>query len=77
MGSPSLAPDLGNELGDKFFNLDDKSIIPENVTLFSISLLGKKIRLNVRENSMWRHGLSGRVYKGSAWNREQCVDTLE
>ncbi|GBL95304.1 hypothetical protein AVEN_37753-1 [Araneus ventricosus] len=33
-------------------DLGDKSMIPENATLFSISLLGKKIRLNVRENSM-------------------------
>ncbi|GBM74911.1 hypothetical protein AVEN_67641-1 [Araneus ventricosus] len=36
------------DLGD----LGDKSMIPENATLFSISLLGKKIRSNVRENSM-------------------------
>ncbi|GBM71019.1 hypothetical protein AVEN_56659-1 [Araneus ventricosus] len=26
---------------------------------------------------MWRHGLSGRVYKGRAWIREWSVDPLE
>ncbi|GBM37793.1 hypothetical protein AVEN_26794-1 [Araneus ventricosus] len=59
-------PDLGDHFGDK-------SMIPVNATLFSISLLGKKICLNIRENSMRRHGLSGRVYKGRSWIREQCV----
>ncbi|GBL73086.1 hypothetical protein AVEN_128240-1 [Araneus ventricosus] len=70
MGSGhSRTPDLG----DKFGNLGDKSMIPENATLFSISLLGKKIRSNVRENSMRRHGLSGRVYKDRIWIRESSV----
>ncbi|GBM52242.1 hypothetical protein AVEN_31059-1 [Araneus ventricosus] len=69
--------DLGDHFGDKFGDLGDKSMIPENATLFSISLLGKKIRLNVRENSMLRHNLLGRVLKGRAWIREQCVDRLE
>ncbi|GBN68805.1 hypothetical protein AVEN_247110-1 [Araneus ventricosus] len=59
-------PDFGDKLGDHF---GDKSMIPENATLFSISLLGKKIPLNVRENSMRRHGMSGRVYKGWSWIR--------
>ncbi|GBM44322.1 hypothetical protein AVEN_232114-1 [Araneus ventricosus] len=39
--SQTCTPDFG-----------DKSMIPENATLFSISLLGKKIRLNARENSV-------------------------
>ncbi|GBO38951.1 hypothetical protein AVEN_73504-1 [Araneus ventricosus] len=39
--SQDWSPDLG-----------DKSMIPENASLFSIFLLGKKIRLNIRENSM-------------------------
>ncbi|GBO08196.1 hypothetical protein AVEN_116971-1 [Araneus ventricosus] len=30
------------QLGGKFGDLADKSMIPENATLFSISLLGKK-----------------------------------
>ncbi|GBN00679.1 hypothetical protein AVEN_207371-1 [Araneus ventricosus] len=54
-------------------DLGDKSTIPENAILFSISLLGKKIRLNVPENSMRRHSLSGRVYKVRSWIREECV----
>ncbi|GBM94138.1 hypothetical protein AVEN_149545-1 [Araneus ventricosus] len=67
--SQAWTPDLDNKFGD----LGDKSMISENATLFSISLLGKKIRLNVRENSMSRHRLSGRVYKGRSWIREHCV----
>ncbi|GBN90574.1 hypothetical protein AVEN_149229-1 [Araneus ventricosus] len=51
---------LGCELGDK-------SMIPENSTLFSISPLGKKIHLNIRENSMRPHGLSRRLHKECAW----------
>ncbi|GBN10733.1 hypothetical protein AVEN_190002-1 [Araneus ventricosus] len=39
-------------------------MIPENATLFSISLLGKKIGSNVRENS------TGKIYKGRTWIRE-------
>ncbi|GBN36989.1 hypothetical protein AVEN_164435-1 [Araneus ventricosus] len=39
------------DLGDKFGDLGDKSMIPENATLFLISQLGKKMRSNVRENS--------------------------
>ncbi|GBM22037.1 hypothetical protein AVEN_242705-1 [Araneus ventricosus] len=54
-----------------FGDLGDKSMIPENATLFSISLLGKEIRLNIRENSMCRHVLSGRVYKDRVWIRER------
>ncbi|GBO24133.1 hypothetical protein AVEN_109077-1, partial [Araneus ventricosus] len=38
------------DLDDKFGDLSDKSMILENVSLFSI--LGKKIRSNVRENSI-------------------------
>ncbi|GBM35164.1 hypothetical protein AVEN_140762-1 [Araneus ventricosus] len=45
-------PDLGDELSDHFGDLVDKSMIPEKAALFSISLLRKKIHLNVRENSM-------------------------
>ncbi|GBM02243.1 hypothetical protein AVEN_108798-1 [Araneus ventricosus] len=52
--SQAWTPDLGTKVGDKFGDLGnkfgylgEKSIIPENATLFSISLLGKKIRLNV------------------------------
>ncbi|GBN16203.1 hypothetical protein AVEN_260874-1 [Araneus ventricosus] len=41
-------PDFGDKLGD----LGDKSMISENTTLFSISLLVKGIRLNLQENSM-------------------------
>ncbi|GBM04101.1 hypothetical protein AVEN_247968-1 [Araneus ventricosus] len=37
-------PDLGDELGNKF---GDKSKIPENAIIFSISLLGEQICLNV------------------------------
>ncbi|GBO12508.1 hypothetical protein AVEN_185975-1 [Araneus ventricosus] len=63
MGSShSVTPDLG-----------DKSMIPENATLFSISLSEKKIRSNVRENSTRRHCLSGRIYKGRTWIREEKV----
>ncbi|GBN92929.1 hypothetical protein AVEN_242276-1 [Araneus ventricosus] len=65
------------DLGGKFGVLGVKLMIPEYATLLPISLLGKKIRLNLRENSMWRHGLSGRVYKGIAYIREWSVDRLE
>ncbi|GBM68995.1 hypothetical protein AVEN_183250-1 [Araneus ventricosus] len=40
-GSEAWTPDLG-----------DKSKIPENAILSSISLLGEEIRLNVRDDSM-------------------------
>nr|GBN85027.1 hypothetical protein AVEN_83343-1 [Araneus ventricosus] len=33
--------------GDKFGDLGDKSKIPENAILFSISLLGEEIRFNI------------------------------
>ncbi|GBN75869.1 hypothetical protein AVEN_77893-1 [Araneus ventricosus] len=48
VSSQTWTPDLG----DHFGNLGDKLMIPENATSFSISLLGKKIRLNVLENSL-------------------------
>ncbi|GBO40976.1 hypothetical protein AVEN_116339-1 [Araneus ventricosus] len=45
--TPDLGYKHGYHFGDKFGNLGDKSMIPENATLFSISLLGKKIRSNM------------------------------
>ncbi|GBM44919.1 hypothetical protein AVEN_94521-1 [Araneus ventricosus] len=39
-------------IGDKFGDLGDKSKIPEHTIIFSISLLGEEIRLNVGDDSM-------------------------
>ncbi|GBO11530.1 hypothetical protein AVEN_98563-1 [Araneus ventricosus] len=49
--------------GDEIWNLKGAGI-------FSISLLGEKIRLNVLDNSMRRHGLPGKLYKASDWMTE-------
>ncbi|GBO18894.1 hypothetical protein AVEN_201618-1 [Araneus ventricosus] len=46
--SEAWTPDLGDRFGD----LGDNSKIPENASLFSISLLGEEIFLNVRDDSM-------------------------
>ncbi|GBM35151.1 hypothetical protein AVEN_179549-1, partial [Araneus ventricosus] len=53
------SPDLGDFV-DEIWDLKGAGI-------FSISLLGEKIRLNVLDNSMRRHGLPGKLYKESAW----------
>ncbi|GBN25552.1 hypothetical protein AVEN_22466-1 [Araneus ventricosus] len=59
-------------------NLGEKSMIPENATLFSISLLGKEICLNIRENFMCRDGLSERIYKDCVCGSGRVVvDPLE
>ncbi|GBM40623.1 hypothetical protein AVEN_27207-1 [Araneus ventricosus] len=47
--SQDWIPDLDDKLGNHF---GDKSMIPENATLFAISQLGKNLCLNIRENSM-------------------------
>ncbi|GBM31607.1 hypothetical protein AVEN_198464-1 [Araneus ventricosus] len=47
-------------------------MIPENATLFSISLLGQKIRLNVRENAT----ACRREYLGAALGSERCAYPL-
>ncbi|GBN98748.1 hypothetical protein AVEN_16271-1 [Araneus ventricosus] len=49
-------PDLGDEIGDL-----------KGAGIFSISLLGDKIRLNVLDHSMSRHGLPGKLYKERTW----------
>ncbi|GBN95389.1 hypothetical protein AVEN_241687-1 [Araneus ventricosus] len=38
------------DLGDHFGNIGDKETIPEIAILFSVSLLGKRLCLNIREN---------------------------
>ncbi|GBL94493.1 hypothetical protein AVEN_235593-1 [Araneus ventricosus] len=52
-------------------------MIPENATLFSISLLGKKIRLNVRENSCDVTASRGEYIRAALWIREWNVEPLE
>ncbi|GBO04763.1 hypothetical protein AVEN_25683-1 [Araneus ventricosus] len=56
-------PDLGDHLGD----FGDEIWDLKGAGIFSISLSGEEIRLNVIDDSMWRQGLSGRLYKESAW----------
>ncbi|GBN18924.1 hypothetical protein AVEN_60729-1 [Araneus ventricosus] len=58
---------LGDHLGDKF---GDEIWDLKCAGIFSISLLAEEIRLNILEDSMWRHGLPGRLYKESAWMTE-------
>ncbi|GBM89605.1 hypothetical protein AVEN_211906-1 [Araneus ventricosus] len=50
--TPDLGDKLSGHFGDKFGDLEDNSKIPENAILFSISLLGEELRLNVRDYSM-------------------------
>ncbi|GBN13541.1 hypothetical protein AVEN_33149-1 [Araneus ventricosus] len=64
--SPVWTPDLGVKFGD----FDDEIWDLKGAGIFSISLLGEEIRLDVLDDSMWRRGLRGRLYKESAWMRE-------
>ncbi|GBM54452.1 hypothetical protein AVEN_150608-1 [Araneus ventricosus] len=41
--TPALGNKLGDDFGDKFGYLGDKSKIPENSIVFSITLLGEEI----------------------------------
>ncbi|GBN18019.1 hypothetical protein AVEN_109882-1 [Araneus ventricosus] len=61
----SKTPDLG-----------DKSMIPENATLSSISLLGTKISSNVRENPC-DVAACRREYIRAALGSVRCVHPLE
>ncbi|GBM39117.1 hypothetical protein AVEN_162636-1 [Araneus ventricosus] len=68
--TPDLGDHFGNKFGDEIWDLKGAGI-------FSISLLGQEIRLNVLDYSMWRHGLPGRLYKECAWITERVnVDRL-
>ncbi|GBM74382.1 hypothetical protein AVEN_161276-1 [Araneus ventricosus] len=53
---------LRGEYGMAGPGLGDKSTIPENATLFSISLLGKKIRFNVREHYVTSRSVGESIY---------------
>ncbi|GBN23434.1 hypothetical protein AVEN_46623-1, partial [Araneus ventricosus] len=50
-------------------DLVEKSVIPENATLFSIFLLGKEILLNIRENPCDVTACQT-VYKDRVWVRK-------
>ncbi|GBN43674.1 hypothetical protein AVEN_164751-1 [Araneus ventricosus] len=52
--SHDWTPYLGDKFGDEIWDLKGAGI-------FSISLLGEEIRLNVLDDSMWRHGLPGKT----------------
>ncbi|GBL88716.1 hypothetical protein AVEN_195688-1 [Araneus ventricosus] len=57
-------PDLGEKFGDFGDEIGDL----KGAEIFSIFQLGEKIRLNVQDNSMLRHGLPGKTIYG------ECLD---
>ncbi|GBN04333.1 hypothetical protein AVEN_49203-1 [Araneus ventricosus] len=64
--SQAWAPDVGDKLGD----FGDEIWDLKGAGIFSISPLGKEIRLNVLDDSMWRHGLPEETILGARWITE-------
>ncbi|GBM83712.1 hypothetical protein AVEN_271703-1 [Araneus ventricosus] len=67
-------PDLGDKLGDKF---GDEIWDLKGAGIFSISLLGEKIRHEcARSFHATSRPAGGKLYKESAWTTEVVVDRL-
>ncbi|GBM71064.1 hypothetical protein AVEN_35035-1 [Araneus ventricosus] len=63
--SQAWTPDLRNRLGD---HLGDETWDLKGEGIFSTSLLGEEIRLNLQDDSMWRHGLPVKTIQGMRWD---------